>query len=281
MDSLDDGAKRGVQGWKARLDRWSSILRSKPAVFDEGVKKLPLLYVGNLCEVAGGSAHDGRGWACLMIGMRLRSQVLYMERHFPPKVGDVIQLTPDLVNMKDQIGCAWALSEVGGGSATQVFYKQLGLTCFKVTGLRDMAHAEAEFARERAEARKATQLKHVFESLDTKPRPGRKRKRVGPATGSKEAKQASKSNGGNDDGREDQAGDGLAGLSDSDDCDPLDVLDAELAGQELYADQDPHELIAEVPDEELEEMAAAHQPNADSDADAAESNSSIRSALLI
>lgn len=253
MDSLDDGAKLRVQRWRARLDRWSSIARIKPAAFDAAVKKLPLLYVGDQFEAAAGSADDGRGWACLMIGMRFRSQVLYMERCRPPKVGDVIQFTPDLVHMKDHIGCAWALSQVGGGSAAavQVFYTQLGLACYEVTGLRDMAQAEAEFARERAEARKATKLKHLFESLDPKRRPGRKRARDVPATGS------------------------------DDDCEPLDALDAELARQGLFADGDPEELLAEVPGEDLDEMAAAQQPNADGGSDASEPSNSNKVCSLI
>ena len=82
------------------LDRWSTITKPRATPLDQPWgQRLPLFYFGDRPGAAAGHADAPRCVAVLMIGARLRQQVLCMEECSPPKPQDIITFSASLTNV--------------------------------------------------------------------------------------------------------------------------------------------------------------------------------------
>lgn len=248
--NIDPATLANIELIHKRLDRWSTMTKPRATPLDQPWgQRLQLFYFGDRPGIAHAD-REPRGVAFLMIGPRLRQQVLYMEACAPPKPEDTISFTPSIANLHSRAECTDIVLQTSPAAWLKVDYRQVGLASYLVVSVGDMAEWEREEATKRAQAAELARLAKVA------------RTDSGVATASRRAKSARPPtpSGSGADGSVVAAGDidphpGAGGDVDG----ALAAWDYELAqGSEEESHEDPvAELMGEVPDAEMGEMDEA------------------------
>ena len=93
--TLDKATVTKIDLIHKRSDMWSAITKPRATPLDQPWgQRQPLFYFGDRPGVAAGHADAPRGVVVLMIGARLRQQVLCMEECSPPMPQDIITVNP-------------------------------------------------------------------------------------------------------------------------------------------------------------------------------------------